>query len=110
MSTQKIALTTFVTPDHTDKILQVLGQAGAGRVGECSYCGYTVRGKGRWLASEKAHPFLGETSKLGVAEEHRIEVVCDQGDAKRISPALKAVHPYENPVVYICPLLSKEEL
>jgi hypothetical protein len=43
-------------------------------------------------------------------EEVRIETFCDRDRAKAVVAAIRAAHPYEEPVIYLLPLLDEADL
>ncbi|MBP9667539.1 hypothetical protein KBD87_01910 [Candidatus Saccharibacteria bacterium] len=106
----RVKIVTFAPLADADKVRDALGQAGAGNIGEYSYCSYSVIGKGRFIPSDKANPHIGTANKLELVEEERIEVVCGRENAKVIIEAMKQAHPYEEVAFDIYPLLSEEEL
>lgn len=110
MNFTKVKIVTFVPLAAADKVRQALGSAGAGQIGEYSYCSYSVAGSGRFIPSDKASPRIGTANQLEVVEEERIEVVCDRGNAKAVIAAMKQAHPYEEVAFDVYPLLSEEEL
>ncbi len=103
-------ITVFAPIESAEKIRQVLGDAGAGEIGEYSYCSYTVSGTGRFKPSTKANPHIGTAEKLEAVEEERIEVVCEKEKAKSVIEKMKSAHPYEEVAFDIVPLIEESEL
>lgn len=110
MDSQNVKIVTFAPLESADAIRQALGQAGAGQIGEYSFCSYSVIGKGRFLPSENAQPHIGQSGVAEVVEEERIEVVCRRDNAKVVIAAMKAAHPYEEVALDIYPLLDEDNL
>lgn len=106
----KVKVVTFVPREYADAVREALGEAGAGVIGEYSFCSYTVTGTGRFLPSKNANPHIGEQGKFETVEEERVEVTCDQGVAKVAIAAMKSVHPYEEVAFDIYPLIDEQEL
>lgn len=106
----RVKIVTFAPIEDADKVREALGAAGAGIIGEYSFCSYSVIGKGRFLPSERANPHVGEPGIAEIVEEERIEVVCDRENAKKIIHAMKAAHPYEEVAFDIYQLIDEEEL
>lgn len=106
----KVKIVTFVPVDDADKVREVLGNAGAGQIGEYSFCSYSVLGKGRFIPSDNANPHIGQSGVAEVVEEERIEVECNRSNAKAIIQAMKSAHPYEEVAFDIYPLLEENEL
>lgn len=110
MEFTKVKVVTFAPVENADAIRHALGRAGAGQIGEYSYCSYSVIGMGRFVPSEHANPHIGEPNVAEVVEEERIEVVCDRVNAKKVIAAMKQVHPYEEVAFDIYPLIDKSDL
>jgi hypothetical protein len=110
MSIERVKIVTFVPLENADAVRAGLGVAGAGQIGEYSYCSYSVIGKGRFVPSEQANPHIGTANIPETVEEERIEVVCNKSDAKAVITALKAAHPYDEVAFDIYPLLNEEDL
>lgn len=108
--TQKVKIGVSVPVNSAEKIRQVFGEAGAGILGEYSFCSFSVMGKGRFLPSENAAPYTGQAGKLETVDEERIEVICDKSRAREVVAKMKEAHPYEEVAFDIVPLLSEEEL
>jgi hypothetical protein len=106
----RVKIVTFAPPENADVIRQALGEAGAGEIGEYSFCSYSVVGKGRFLPSDKAHPHIGQAGQAEVVEEERIEVVCNRENARAAIAAMKSAHPYEEVAFDIYLLVDEEEL
>lgn len=110
MDFKRVKISTTVPLENADQLRQALGEAGAGNIGEYSFCSFTVTGKGRFMPSEQANPHIGEANQLETVEEEQIEVVCDRIIAKQVITALKSAHPYEEVIVDITPLIDEEML
>ncbi len=96
---KKIAVTVPVA--DADKIRQIIGEAGGGKIGNYSFCSFSVRGVGRFLPGDGAEPAIGEVGKLEQIEEERIEISCADDLAADIVAAIRTWHPYEEPVIDI---------
>lgn len=110
MDYTKVKIVTFVPAENADAIRQALGAAGAGKIGEYSFCSYSVIGKGRFTPSENANPYIGAAGQPEVVDEERIEVECDKANAKAAIEAMKQAHPYEEVAFDVYPLLDESSL
>ncbi|QQS20227.1 hypothetical protein IPL85_02125 [Candidatus Saccharibacteria bacterium] len=106
----RVKIVTFVPLASADEVRQALGMAGAGKIGEYSYCSYSVTGKGRFTPSGDANPYIGTVNTPEIVEEERIEVVCERESAKAVIEAMKQAHPYEEVAFDVYQLLDEEEL
>ncbi len=94
-------LITFVPQEQTSQVLDALGQAGAGQIGEYKNCSFRVTGTGTFQPSDAANPFIGEAGKLEEVPENRLEVIFPTPWESRILRALKESHPYEEVAYYL---------
>jgi len=110
MEFTRVKIVTFCPLKNADAVREALGLAGAGQIGEYSFCSYSVIGKGRFTPSENAHPHIGEVNTPEIVEEERIEVVCDRLNARHVIAAMKVAHPYEEVAFDIYPLIEEIDL
>ena len=88
-------LVTYVPVTHAENVRQAIGEAGAGKIGNYTFCSFSVRGTGRFQPEEGAHPAIGVVGKLKSVEEERIEVIVLDHHIQNVIAALKKAHPYE---------------
>lgn len=110
MDVSRVKIITTVPTGSADAVRQAVGEAGAGRIGEYSFCSFSVTGTGRFLPSDKANPSVGKAGELESVQEERIEVVCDCANARQAMEAIKQAHPYEEVAVDIIPLIDEADL
>lgn len=110
MNFKRVKITTTVPLEKADAMREALGKAGAGVLGDYSFCSFSMRGHGRFKPSENADPHIGEPNKFEVVEEEEISVNCDRAQAKQVVAALRTAHPYEEPLIDIVPLIEEADL
>ena len=101
-----VKIVVFVPEENADEVRQALGEAGAGKIGEYSFCSYSIKGVGRFKPSDSANPHIGSAGKIESVDEERIEVACEKEQAAKIIEVIKKVHPYEEVVIDIYTMLS----
>lgn len=106
----RVKIVTFVPNENADAVREALGKAGAGVLGEYTFCSFSAAGVGRFKPSENANPHLGQKGELNMVMEHRIEVTCDRDNAKAVIAALKESHPYEEVAFDVYQLIEESEL
>lgn len=106
----KVKIVVFVPPENADALRLALGEAGAGVIGEYSFCSFSSVGKGRFVPSDKATPHIGTPGEPETVEEERVEVVCSRDTARAVIAAMRKAHPYEEVAFDIYPLLEESEL
>ena len=104
MLTPIVKLIVFVPLTHTDIVREVMGKAGAGKIGNYSYCTFSTKGIGRFRPEAGANPHIGSIGNLESVEEERIEIVCSREKLAEVIKAMKAVHPYEEVAMDVYPL------
>lgn len=97
-------LTVNVPITHADKVREAIGKIGAGKIGTYGFCSFSIRGKGRSIPLEGAHPSIGTIGKMEVIEEEKIETFCTEDILQKVIQTIKAVHPYEEPAITIYPI------
>lgn len=100
----------FVPKSHAGVIRNILGEEGAGFIGNYSHCTYNIEGKGTFMPHEGTSPFIGEANKLEEVEEVRIETIVRQKDLNRVLKSVITAHPYEEVAYDIYPLFNKGEV
>ena len=94
-------LITFVPLEHTKIVLEALGQAGAGQIGEYKNCSFRTLGTGTFQPTDKANPHIGQANQVEEVEEHRVEVIFPAYLQGAVLRALQTVHPYEEVAYYL---------
>lgn len=106
----RVKITVFVPVKSAHAVRTALGSAGAGSIGEYSFCSFTTNGIGRFTPSKDANPHIGEIENPESVAEERIEVVCEREYARKAIRKMKDVHPYEEVAFDIVPLIEESEL
>ena len=107
---QQLMIVTTVSPDGVDAVLDAVSAAGGGIAGNYTHCAFTTDGLGRFKASDDATPHVGSAGDINQEPEIRIETFCDRAVGKAVVQAIRDAHPYEEPVIYIVPLLDEDDL
>jgi hypothetical protein len=89
----KIAV--FTPPAAVNAVLCAAAEAGAGRIGNYSYCSFQSEGKGTFLPREGARPAVGTVGKLERVDEARLELIVSQRELQGVIAAILDAHPYE---------------
>lgn len=99
-----VTIVITVPETHADAIRDTIARAGAGKIGDYSFCSYSVKGIGRFMPNPGSTPYLGKTGVLEELLEERIETVCECSILEHVLEELKKVHPYEEAVIDIFPI------
>lgn len=110
MEFKQVCVVTGVPESHLEAVLDAISGAGGGIVGQYTHCAFTNSGIGRFKPDESANPHIGAKQAINAVDEWRIETFCDRDKAKAVVEAIRLAHPYEEPVIYIMPLLDIQAL
>ena len=105
---KKVKIVVTVPPENVDEVRNAICEAGAGIIGNYSYCSMSTKSIGTFMPNDKANPYIGKANKLEFINEDKLEVVCDVEDVKKVILKLREVHPYEEPAIDIIPLLDED--
>jgi hypothetical protein len=104
MDSKNVKIVVFVPESHSDILREVIGNSGAGKIGNYSHCTFSSKGTGRFKPEQGAHPNIGEIGKLESVLEERIEFVCERSIVPKVISEIKKAHPYEEVAFDIYPL------
>ena len=103
----QVKIVVSVPESDTQRLLKAIGDAGAGSIGNYTHCSFTSKGIGRFIPVDGANPAIGQVGKPEEVIEDRIEVSCNKEILNKVITTIKLVHPYEEPVIDIYPLLNE---
>lgn len=83
-------------------------KAEIGVIGNYDACLTTMTVKGYWRPLSNAKPFNGEIGKINEGTELKVEVNCPIDKVKTAVTAIKQIHPYEEPLINVVPLLNDQ--
>lgn len=99
-------ITFYVPETHLEEVKNSIFAAGAGKIGNYSYCAWQVKGEGQFCAQEGSNPFLGKPGEVEHVIEYKVELVCAEKYLKKTIKALKIAHPYEEPAYSVIKLIE----
>lgn len=99
-----VTIVITVPETHADAVREAMGKAGAGKVGDYSYCSFSVKGTGRFMPNKGSNPFQGKQGVLEEVKEERIETACPRSVLEHVLAEIKKAHPYEETVIDIYPV------
>jgi hypothetical protein len=90
-------IVVFVPDKSLDAVREAMAEAGAGVIGNYTYCSFASPGTGTFFGGEGAAPAVGAAGQLERVPEWRLEMVVPAEKAEAVVAAMKAAHPYEEP-------------
>lgn len=97
-------LEIFIPESHLGVLQQALAEVDAGHIGVYDCCLSYHPVTGCWRPLNGTNPYLGTVGEICTAPELKVEVTCKTECVKQTIAAIKAVHPYEEPVINAIPL------
>ena len=99
-------LEIFLPESHLPQLRQALRAADAGHIGGYDSCLSWSPVTSCWRPLAGAHPYLGQVGELCTQPEVKVEVTCLTARLSETLAAVRAAHPYEEPVINVIPLLA----
>lgn len=94
----------YIPELHFPVLQKALQEADAGHIGNYDCCLSFSRVTGQWRPLPGTDPYLGTENEICQAEELKVEVTVRGDRLEDTLRAVKAVHPYEEPVINVIPL------
>ena len=99
-------LEIFLPESHLAALQKALRAVDAGHIGRYDSCLSYAPVTSCWRPLEGTCPYLGQPGVLSTEPELKVEVTCTTERVDQTVEAIKAVHPYEEPVINVIPLLG----
>ena len=97
-------LEIFIPESHFAVLQKALQAVDAGHIGRYDCCLSYSRVTGCWRPLAGTDPYIGRENEISEEPELKVEVTCRTENTDRTVEAVKAVHPYEEPVINVIPL------
>ena len=101
-----IKLEIFIPESHFPALQKALQDVDAGHIGNYDSCLSYSPVMGTWRPLEGTHPYICEQNAVSCEPELKVEVTIRAERLKETVAAIKAVHPYEEPVINAIPLIG----
>ena len=109
LNINRVKIFVTIPIGSVEKVRNAVCNAGAGVIGEYTFCTSSTKTLGTFIPNENANPYIGERNKLEIVEEEKLEFICDIEKVKNVIQELRKVHPYEEPAIDIVPLIDESE-
>lgn len=106
MREQVYKLEIFLPEAYKEAVFQALWSVDAGHIGNYDRCLSCSPVVSCWRSSDCSKPFHGKAGEMTWAEEIKVEVCCLESRLAETLDAVKQVHPYEEPVINVLPLIG----
>ena len=85
----RVKIFVTIPLDSVEKVREAVCNAGAGIIGEYTFCTSSTKSIGTFIPSENANPHIGERNKLEFVEEEKLEFVCGVEKVKKVADSIK---------------------
>lgn len=99
-----VKLEIFIPESHFRELQRALQEVDAGHIGEYDSCLAYSRVTGTWHPLAGASPYEGNVGEISEAPELKVEVRIETAHLNETLAAVRAVHPYETPAIFVIPL------
>jgi hypothetical protein len=110
MEFTRVKLEIFIPEENVDGLRETLAATGAGVIGNYDHCCSVTPVRGYWRPVEGANPYDGRIGEISEGHECKVEVNCPREILPQVIHAIRAFHPYEEPLINIIPLVDELEL
>ena len=104
--TKSVKLEIFIPETHLAQLRNALRSVDAGHLGNYDSCLAYSRVTGSWRPLVGASPYEGTIGELCEALELKVELRVSAARLEETIAAIRAVHPYETPEIFVLPLLN----
>lgn len=94
----------FIPETHFPALQKALQDVDAGHIGNYDSCLSYSRVIGTWRPLDGTNPYIGVQGEISAEEELKVEVTVKSEKIQETIDTIKAVHPYEEPVINVIPL------
>ncbi len=101
-----LKLEIFIPESHFRQLQSALQKVDAGHIGNYDSCLSYSHVIGAWRPLKDTKPYIGKENEISEAPELKVEVTIKTENLKKTMEAIKAVHPYEEPVINVIPILA----
>ncbi len=106
MQVQTVKLEIFIPETHVEPLRHALHEAGVGRIGQYDHCLSITPVTGYWRPLPGSDPHIGTVGEVSSGTEYKVEANCSVDLVNGALHAIKAVHPYDEPLINVIPLLN----
>lgn len=107
MEIKEVKLEIYIPEEFVESLRDALVCIGLCRVGNYSHVISYQDTKGFWKPLEDSNPYLGTKGEICAGSETKMEVRCPVEKVTEAMAVIRKIHPYEEPLINIVPLLNQ---
>ena len=101
---QYVKLEIFIPETHFSQLRSALQAVDAGHIGNYDSCLAYSHVTGSWRPLAGVSPYEGRVGEVSEAPELKVELRVKADLLEETLAAIRAVHPYETPEIFVIPL------
>ncbi|MGE7840064.1 cytochrome C biogenesis protein [Lysinibacillus sp. NPDC093712] len=106
MDIKSVKVEVLLPEEYIEQLRNELNKLGVLTIGNYDHVvSYTVT-KGYWRPLDKAVPYDGEIGEISFGTECKLEFRCLYSKIEEVKNAINVIHPYEEPIINVIPLLN----
>ncbi|VYU11702.1 cytochrome C biogenesis protein [Clostridium tertium] len=106
MNYTKVKFEIYLPFDFVEKLREGINRTGALTVGKYDNCISITEVSGYYRPLKGSDPYLGKANSLSIQKEAKMEFTCSKDLALEVINVIKNIHPYEEPVYNIIPVIN----
>ena len=106
MNIEEVKIEIYIPEEFIERLIKGFNKIGACKIGDYDNCASVTDVLGYWRPLDGANPYEGTVNELSREKECKVEVRCKFEYVKDAVEVIKKIHPYEEPVYNIVPLLN----
>lgn len=107
MEFSEVKIEIYVPEEYVVKLREELNKINGCNMGNYDNVMSVTNVRGYWRPLAGSNPFNGEVGKVCEAEECKIELRCKTAYASEAIKVIKKIHPYEEPMINVIPVLNE---
>ncbi len=106
MEYREVKIEVYIPIGFVEELRNGLNSIGACHIGKYDNCISVIQVSGYWRPLDGAQPYDGEVGEISYGQECQVEVRCKTEFVKDAIKMIRKIHPYEEPVYNIIPLVN----
>lgn len=106
MEYEEVKIEIYVPLNFVIPLRDALNEIGACKVGNYDHCVSVTQVSGYWRPLTGANPHDGKIGEISHGQECKMEVRCKKDYVINAINTIKKIHPYEEPLYNIIPLVN----
>lgn len=107
MEFKEVKIEIYVPEEYIIKLRDELNKVNACKIGDYDNIISITDVRGYWRPLEGSNPFNGDIDKVCEGTECKMEIRCKREYVKNAIKVIREIHPYEEPLINIIPIVNE---